>query len=112
MGSMSRAFRRCLPAAVTLVSSVMRVLLVYAFATSVGMSGAYDVASASTAPVKNPNCTPDVIPTGQSNPPGSESEPMAPIWCYTLVKQGAPTRVTGTNDWVDTFQGVTQMGQF
>src|SRR5262252_1899485 len=64
------------------------------------------------APVPNQGCTPNVIPAGQSNPPGSESEPMAPIWCFTLAAQGAPTRVTGANDWIDTFQGVTQMGQF
>jgi hypothetical protein len=64
------------------------------------------------APVPNPGCAPNAIPTGQSNPPGSESEPMAPIWCFTLAAQGAPTRITGANDWVDTFQGVTQMGQF
>jgi hypothetical protein len=37
---------------------------------------------------------------------------MAPIWCFTLVPQGPPTRVTGANDWIDTFEGVTQMGQF
>src|SRR5256714_1748366 len=64
------------------------------------------------APQRNADCSPNVVPTGQANPPGSESEPMAPIWCFTLVPQGPPTRITGANDWVDTFQGVTQMGQF
>jgi hypothetical protein len=64
------------------------------------------------APPTDPNCSPNVVPTGQSNPPGSESEPMAPIWCFTLNPQGPPTRVTGANDWVDTFQGVTPMGRF
>ena len=64
------------------------------------------------APIPNVNCAPKAIPTGQSNPPGSETEPMAPIWCFTLNPQGGPTRVTGANDWIDTFQGVTQMGRF
>ncbi len=52
------------------------------------------------------------IPTGQANPPGSESEPMAPIWCFPLAAQGPPTRVSSGNTWVDTFTGVTQMGRF
>jgi hypothetical protein len=64
------------------------------------------------APPTDPNCSPNVVPVGQANPPGSQSEPMAPIWCFTLNPQGPPTRVTGTNDWVDTFEGVTQMGRF
>lgn len=52
------------------------------------------------------------IPVGQANPPGSESEPMGPIWCFPLAAPGAPTRVTGANDWVDDFTGVTPMGRF
>src|ERR1700730_15392236 len=57
-------------------------------------------------PTPNPNCVPNVVPTGQATPPGAEAEPMAPIWCFTLTPQGPPTRVSGANDWVDTFQGV------
>ena len=64
------------------------------------------------APPTDPNCSPNVVPVGQANPPGSQLEPMAPIWCFTLNPQGPPTRVSGANDWVDTFEGVTQMGRF
>ena len=65
-----------------------------------------------TPPPDPANCSPNVIPTGHANPPGSESEPMAPIWCFPLAAPGAPSRVTGANDWIDDFTTVTQMGRF
>jgi len=109
---MSKLIVRLLPGALTLGSTLAAVVVVYALAAGGSVSGLYEVASAIAAPTKNANCSPDVIPVGQSNPPGSESEPMAPIWCFDLAAPGAPTRVSGANDWVDTFTGVTPMGRF
>ena len=73
---------------------------------------ATQVTAQSVNPTPQPGCSPLSIPVGQANPPGTETEPLYPIWCYALAPQGAPTRVSGTNDWVDTFDGVTPMGQF
>ena len=63
-------------------------------------------------PVPNPGCSPDVVPIGQANPPGSQLEPMRPIWCFTLNPAGNPTRVTGANDWEDNFDATTPVGSF
>jgi HAMP domain-containing protein len=48
-------------------------------------------------------------PHGQANP-SDEPEPMGAIWCFPLVASPT-TRVTGTNDWVDTFATNVQMGR-
>lgn len=60
-------------------------------------------------PTPNPNCSPNVVPVGQADPPGNPM-PMAPIWCFTLGPE--PTTVTsGTNDWEDDFATNVQMGR-
>jgi hypothetical protein len=60
-------------------------------------------------PIDDPNCAPNINPTGQANPT-AEMEPFAPIWCFNLAQEPT-TRVTGANDWVDTFDTKTQMGR-
>jgi hypothetical protein len=110
---MGRLLRRVFPGALTITLTVSAVVLPYVSASGGELLITSGVAAASAfALAPNPGCTPNVVPMGQANPPGSQSEPMAPIWCFTLVPQGPPTRVTGANDWIDTFEGVTQMGQF
>jgi hypothetical protein len=103
-------FARFAPGMLTLVSTVVAVVLVYGTTSPGAISLVLEVASA-MAPT-DPNCSPNVVPVGQANPPGSQDEPMAPIWCFTLNPQGPPTRVMGANDWIDSFAGVTQMGRF
>jgi hypothetical protein len=68
--------------------------------------------TANASPTPNPGCTPNVVPIGQANPPGSQLEPLAPIWCFNLNPPNPPTRVTGANDWSDNFDGVAQSGRF
>jgi hypothetical protein len=105
---------RALVAAVAIISVVVALTpLTYVGAASpheamVNMN----MAATGTFPPDPANCSPNVIPVGQANPPGSESEPMGPIWCFPLNAPGAPSRVTGANDWVDDFSTVTQMGRF
>jgi hypothetical protein len=78
-----------------------------------GISFTSQATLAQTAPTPNPGCSPDVVPVGQANPPGSQLEPLAPIWCFTpLAAPNAPGRVTGANDWSDNFDNVAQSGRF
>jgi hypothetical protein len=51
------------------------------------------------------------VPVGQANP-SAEPEPMSPVWCVALGTKGPEptTRVTGANDWVDTFATGVPMG--
>lgn len=84
---------------------------VFAVAAVSGIS--FSTVSQAGGPTPNPGCTPNVVPVGQANPPGSQLEPLAPIWCFTpLNAPNPPGRVTGANDWVDTFAGVAQTGRF
>jgi hypothetical protein len=63
-------------------------------------------------PTPNPGCSPNVVPVGQANPPGSQLEPLAPIWCFNLNPPAKPCNVSGGNDWRDDFDCVAQYGQF
>jgi len=115
---MSRLNRRVLSIAVSLVVSVLLVSMptVMAQAPVREAMSNMNMAVTGTFPPDPAACAAmpggGAIPTGQANPPGSESEPMAPIWCFPLAAPVAPTRVSGANDWVDTFTGVTNMGRF
>jgi len=71
------------------------------------------IIAAQASPTPNPGCTPNVVPIGQANPPGTQLEPLAPIWCFTpLAAPNAPTRISGANDWTDNFNNVAQSGRF
>jgi len=54
-------------------------------------------------PPPNPNCSPDGQQhlNGQMYP--TTIEPEFSIWCYTQPAPIPPTRISGANDWVDTF---------
>src|SRR6266542_601565 len=69
-----------------------------------------DAANAQSIPAPIPNCSPlgGVVPAGQANP-SDEPEPMGPIWCFPLVNSPT-TRVSGANDWVDSFETNVSMG--
>src|SRR5919202_6351934 len=88
--------------ATKLASAVATIAVASALLASVAPSLFAGIVSAQTAFQPNPNCTPNVVPTGQANPPG-EPEPLAPVWCFTL-SPGPTTRVTGANDWLDEFE--------
>jgi hypothetical protein len=64
-------------------------------------------------PTPNAGCAPDAVPVGQANPPGSQLEPLAPIWCFNLnPPAAAPCRQTGVNSWLDDFNCVPQYSRF
>lgn len=95
----------------TLVLSALVVLTPFTLASGpMQMPMAQAVATDQLPP--NPGCSPAVVPVGQANPPGTQLEPLDPIWCFNLAPAGQPGRVTGANDWIDTFDSVPQMGQF
>lgn len=72
------------------------VILVALFSTAIVV-----MAQQGNIPPANPNCSPygGVAPAGQQFP--TTIEPDQPIWCYTQPQAGAPTRLSGANDWVD-----------
>ena len=64
------------------------------------------------SPTPNPGCSPNSVPVGQANPPGSQLEPLAPIWCFNLNPPSAPGFASGANDWSDSFDEVAPYGRF
>jgi hypothetical protein len=78
-----------------------------------GASGiAYAQSSGAYSPTPNAGCSPLGAPVGQANPPGNQLEPLDPIWCFNLNPPNPPCRVSGANDWVDTFDCVAAYGRF
>ena len=102
--------KRILPASVAILAS----LLVALPFTYTGVFGApvYDQSVGSYNPTPTTGCTPNVVPVGQANPPGSQLEPLAPIWCFTMNPPNPPDAVSGANDWSDNFSGVAPYGRF
>lgn len=73
------------------------------------LSSFVDIRDLAFAQTPNPGCSPNVVPVGQANP-DTPSEPLAPIWCFTL--QPEPTdAVQGTNEWLDEFETNVNMGR-
>src|SRR5262245_14231082 len=76
-----------------------------AHAQSAGAVGVYN-------PTPNAGCSPNVVPVGQANPPGSQLEPLAPVWCFNLNPPAKSCAVSGGNDWRDDFDCGAQYGRF
>jgi hypothetical protein len=89
-------------AALIFVAAGVGLALVLASAPSANMDLHERAAAAQAAGCDSPN-----TPTGQANP-SDEPEPMAAVWCFGL-NPGPTTRVSGANDWIDTFQTNVQM---
>jgi hypothetical protein len=70
--------------------------LVLALAIALAMIPAESFAQA------DPTCS--VLPTGEV--PTSDEDPLVPVYCLPDAPAHAPTRVSGANDWVDTFGGI------
>jgi hypothetical protein len=79
--------RRILIPALSFVLSIATVMVAYA--------------QFNVLPPPNPNCAPfnGQVPAGQQNP--TTIEPQYSIWCYSQPDPGAPTRLSGANDWID-----------
>src|SRR5262249_32265841 len=73
--------------------SVLRKLLALVLLTAVQSPA--PVAGQATAPCNQ-------IPISQSNP-STSGDPLIPIYCLPDASIQTPTRVTGANDWVDSF---------
>jgi hypothetical protein len=86
---MSRGLRRAVALVVPLVASLAVVV------------GAH--AQINNIPAPNEACNGGHVRlNGQQYP--TTIEPEFPVWCYPQPDAQSPTRITGSNDWVDTFE--------